>query len=76
MEKALKIYNKTDLMIELGIPSQPHLICQWTRRGIIKPKKGKNGKLVYTDKHLERLKEYKSLRDSLKGWQGIRKNRK
>ena len=60
-----KTYTKTQIMIELGIPNQPHLICQWVRKGIIKPKKKKN-KLVYTEKHLQRLKEYKILRDSLR----------
>jgi len=55
-------------MIELGIPNQPHLLDQWVAKGIIAPKKKKNGDRIYNSNHLQRLKEYKILRDSLKEW--------
>ena len=63
-----KTYTKKELLMALNIPNQPHLIDQWISRGIISPKKKKNGDRIYTDKHLVKLKEYKILLDSLREW--------
>lgn len=64
-----KTYTKKELLIVLEIPNKPHLIDQWCARGIILPRKKKNGDRIYTEKHLEKLERYIKIRNSMREYQ-------